>query len=197
MSEIKKEKSLVLIKPDGVKKGLIGRIISRFEETGLKIIGIKMVWANEELAKNHYFLDEAWAQSVFEKTKAFHEKEGKPLPYSNHMELGKTIQKWNMEFLTEGPVVAIALEGYHAIEIVRKMIGSTEPRQSPPGTIRGDFAPVESYGVADSCKRVLRNIVHASDSPTNGEREILLWFSVNELHSNYKTIHDMVCFKDE
>ena len=104
-----------------------------------------MVWASEDLAKNHYFLDEQWAKNVYEKTKAAYEKEGKKLEYQNHLDLGKTIQKWNMEFLREGPAIAIVLEGPHAVEIVRKMVGSTEPRQASPGTIRGDFAAVESY----------------------------------------------------
>lgn len=189
------ERTLVLIKPDGVIKGISGKIISRFEESGLKIIGMKMVWTNEELAKNHYFLDEEWAKGIYEKTKKSYEKDEKEFPYKDHLEIGNTIQKWNIEFLRESPLIAIVFEGHHAIEIVRKMIGSTEPLSSAPGTIRGDFASVESYAVADSGKRVLRNLAHASDSQKTAKREINLWFSADELHSNYKTVHEMMLDK--
>jgi nucleoside-diphosphate kinase len=183
------QQSLVLIKPDGVKRCIIGRIISRLEETGLKICAMKMIWADEKLAKNHYRLDEQWAKNVFDKTKAGYDKEGKKLPYKDYMDLGLTIQKWNMEFLKEGPVIAMVIEGPHAIEIIRKIVGNTEPRQAAPGTIRGDFASVESYAVGDSKKRVIRNLIHASDSEENGKREIALWFQPNEVHS-YKNVHD-------
>ncbi|MEK6829282.1 MAG: nucleoside-diphosphate kinase, partial [Nanoarchaeota archaeon] len=181
------EKTFVLIKPDGVKRGISGKIISRFEDSGLKIIALKMIYADKELAKNHYFLDEEWAKNVFEKSKSIHEKDGEKFPYKNHMEIGKIIQKRNMDFLMEGPVIAMVLQGNHAIEIVRKITGSTEPRSSQPGTIRGDFASIESYAVADEKKRVVKNLVHASDSVNSARREINLWFSPEEILGNYKT----------
>ena len=184
------EKTLVLVKPDAVKRHIVGKIISRFEDTGLKISGLKMVHASEELARNHYALDEEWAKNVFAKTKESYEKEGKEFRYQTPMEFAGNIQRWNMKFLSEGPVVAMVVEGPHAIELVRKMIGSTEPRSSPPGTIRGDFASVESYTVADKSSRVVRNLIHASDSEKSAQREIRLWFSPEEIHS-HKTIYDM------
>ncbi|MEK6847341.1 MAG: nucleoside-diphosphate kinase [Nanoarchaeota archaeon] len=180
------EQTLVLIKPDGVKRNLVGKIIQRFEESDLKIKAIKMLQADESLAKNHYALDETWAKNVFDKTKASYEKENKPFKYKTHIDLGKTIQKWNMEFLTEGPVIAIIIEGPHAIELIRKMVGSTEPRSAQPGTIRGDFASTESYALADSQNRVLRNLIHASDSQTTAQREISLWFKNEEIHQYKK-----------
>lgn len=186
-----KEQTLVLLKPDTIKRGLIGKIITRFEDAGLKIIGMKMIWADEELAKTHYALDEVWAKNVYDKTLAVYKKEGKQMEYKDHMEFGKTIQKWNMEFLREGPVIAIALEAPHAVELVRKMVGSTEPRQAIPGTIRSDFASVESYVIANSKNRVIRNLIHASDSPENGKREVSLWFAINEIHSGYKTLNEI------
>ena len=186
---MEKERTLVLLRPDTVKRAISGRIITRFEEVGLKIVAMKMVWADKAMAEKHYFLDEDWAKKVFEKTKAGYEKEGKEMKYKTHMELGKTIQSWNMKFLTEGPVIAMILEGNHAIELVRKMIGSTEPRSAAPGTIRGDFASTESYPVADTNSRVMRNMAHASDSIETAKREISLWFSPKEIHS-YKTVHD-------
>ena len=183
-----KERSLILIKHDGVIRNLIGKIISRFEEAGLKIIAMKMIWADEKLAKNHYQLDEQWAKNVYEKTKSANEKEGKRFPYKNHIEFGSLIQQWNVDFLKEGPVVAIVIEGPHAIEIARKIVGHTEPKQALPGTIRGDFASVESYELANTKTRVLRNLVHASDSPQNAEREISLWFKPSELHNYNKEL---------
>jgi nucleoside-diphosphate kinase len=183
------EKTLVLIKPDGVKRSLIGRIIQRFEDTGLKIIAMKMIQATPDLAKNHYFLEEEWAKKTYAKSKETYEKEGRKLPYKDHMELGRTIQAWNMKFLTEGPVIALVLEGPHAIELVRKLIGPTEPKSAPPGTIRGDFASIESYAYTDSKSRVLRNLIHASDSVKSADREIALWFPDEKMHS-YKTAHE-------
>lgn len=183
-----KERTLVIIKPDGVSRSLVGEILTRFEKTGLKIVALKMVWVNEDFAKRHYFLDEIWAKNVFEKTKATKEKEGQPFPHKDHLEYGKMIQSWNASFLREGPVVALVLEGPHVIEIVRKMIGSTEPKQSSPGTIRGDYAMTESYTLANEKGRVLRNLIHASDSLETAEREIKLWFSPEELHSYKKEL---------
>ena len=110
------------------------------------------------------------------------------MPYKDHMDFGKTIQQWNANFLREGPVIALVLEGPHAVEIVRKMVGTTEPRQSPPGTIRGDYAMIESYTLSDEKKRVLRNLVHASDSVETANREITVWFSPKEIHSYKKDL---------
>ena len=182
------EKSLILIKHDGVLRGLIGEIISRFEKTGLKITAMKMIWANEDLAKNHYRIDKEWAQNVFDKTKKTHEREGKKFDFKDPMEFAKLIQKWNVDFLREGPVVAMVIEGPHAVEIIRNMIGPTEPKQALPGTIRGDYAMVESYAVANAKQRVLRNLVHASDSRENAEREINLWFHKDDIHSYKKDL---------
>lgn len=182
------ERSLVLIKPDGVVRSLVGKIITRFEEAGLKITGMKMVWADDELVKNHYQVDETWAKKLFERTRTTKMEKGHEFPYNDHMEYGELMQSRNREFLKEGPVVAFVLEGPHAIEIIRKMIGHTEPRQSPPGTIRGDFATTESYQLSDGKNRVLRNLVHASDSVETANREINLWFNEIELHEYPKDL---------
>ena len=182
------EKTFVLIKPDGVIRSLTGKIISRFEEAGLKIIGMKMLKADKKLAQKHYPLDEEWAKKVFEKTKSANEKEGRQFPYKDPIEFGSLIQSWNINFLQESPVIAIALEGPHAIEIIRKMIGPTEPKQASPGTIRGDYAMFESYEIANSKSRVLRNLVHASDSKETAEKEISLWFKDSEIHSYPKEL---------
>ena len=182
------EKTLILIKPDAVQRSIVGKIIERIENTGLKIVGMKMVQPTEELALAHYPLDEKWAKNVFDKTKAAYDKEGKQLEYKDHIDLGKTIQSWLVDFIRESPIIALAVEGPHSIEIVRKMIGSTEPRQAIPGTVRGDFASVDSYAIADVKKRVLRNLVHASDSVENANRELGVWFSESELHNYQKEL---------
>ena len=154
------ERTLVVVKPDGVQRGLVGKIITRFEDAGMKIVGMKMSWIDKDFAKRHY-------------TEEIAKKHG------DH------IRRFNIDFITEGPVVAIVVEGINAIENVRKMIGPTEPRQAQPGTVRGDFSHV-SYEYADRKKMVVRNVVNASSSKKDAEYEIKLWFTGKELH-DYKS----------
>ncbi len=179
------ERTLILVKHDGVLRNLVGNIIERFERVGLKIIGLKMIYANQGLAENHYQVTKEWATSVFEKTKKTYEKDGKKFAFKNPMEYGKMIQEWNVNYLREGPVVAIVFEGPHAVEISRKIVGNTEPRQALPGTIRGDYI-YESYAIADNKKRPVRNLIHASGDVSEAEREIELWFKSDELHDYEK-----------
>ena len=183
------ERTLIILKPDAIVRQLSGQILARFEQSGLKIVGMKMVWADKKIANEHYPLDEEWCKGVFDKQSKAFAAQGKKNPYKDHLELGKQIQGFLVEYLVQQPVIAAVLEGPHAIEVVRKMIGSTEPRQSAPGTIRADFATLESYAGADGKKRAVRNLVHASDSVVNANREIAIWFTPAELHT-YKTIHD-------
>jgi nucleoside-diphosphate kinase len=161
------ERTLVLLKPDAVQRGLIGEITGRFEKAGLKIVGMKLKHVDEEFAKKHYTEDLAERR-------------------------GEQVRKINVDFLQEGPVVALALEGVEAIAIVRKMVGGTEPKSASPGTIRGDFCHV-SYSHADKKKSVVRNVIHASANKEDAEHEISLWFEPKELHS-YKTVHEMHVF---
>lgn len=158
-----KERTLVLIKPEGVKRALIGKILSRFEDAGLKIIGMKMAWADKEFAKKHYTEDIAERR-------------------------GEKVRNQLLDYIIEGPVIAFVLEGIEAISIVRKIVGGTEPKTAPPGTIRGDFAHV-SFAYADKKNLPVKNIIHASSDRTDAKREISLWFSEKELHS-YETIYD-------
>ena len=154
------QRSLVLIKPDGVQRGLIGEILTRFEHAGLKMVGIKMVWMDKEMSKKHY---------------AAHVDK----PFYPNVET----------YITSGPVVALVLEGVDAVENVRKLVGSTEPKQSPPGTIRGDFAHM-SYGYADAHDLSVKNLIHASGTPEEAKKEVALWFADDEIHS-YKSVHDV------
>lgn len=147
------QKSLVLIKPDGVKRSLSGKIIQRFEDVGLKIVGMKMIWVDEESAKEHYY---------------------------EHVE--KDFYPGLESLLTLGPVVAMVLEGVEAISKVRQMVGATEPKSAAPGTIRGDYAHV-SYAYADKKGLGIKNLVHASDSEKSAKKEINQWFNEKEIHS--------------
>ncbi|MBI2143827.1 nucleoside-diphosphate kinase [Candidatus Woesearchaeota archaeon] len=158
------EKTLVLLKPDAVQRAIMGRILSRFEDAGLKVVGLKMVWADKKFALRHY--REELAKRV-----------------------GAHVRELIADFLVTGPVVAIAIEGVNAIENVRKMVGSTEPKAAAPGTIRGDFSHM-SYAYADVRKLAVKNLVHASSSREDAEIELKLWFSPKELHS-YRTVHDI------
>jgi nucleoside-diphosphate kinase len=155
------QKTLVLIKPDGVQRCLSGRIISKFEDVGLKIIGMKMVWVDAEFAKKHYF---------------------------EHIE--KDFYRGLETVLTMGPVIAMVLEGVESIAKVRQLVGSTEPKSAAPGTIRGDFAHI-SYGYADKNGLGIKNLIHASDSSESAQREISLWFEEKEIHTykNVHDVH--------
>jgi len=176
------ERTLIIIKHDGVTRGLVGEVVRRFENVGLKIVGMKMVWADENTANNHYVATDEWAMGVFNKAKNGFEDAGKSFPFLSHVEYGDYIQKMNRDYLMEGPVVAIVFEGHHSVELGRKIVGSTEPRTSLPGTIRGDLM-LDSYEVANANKRSIRNLIHASGTPDEANREISLWFKNDELHS--------------
>ncbi len=179
------ERTLVLIKPDGVKRSLSGEIISRFEKTGLKIVGLKMVWVNKEFAKKHY--PEELIPRLGEHTIKDYTEMGVKTTESKEV-LGKKAWENLLDFFTEGPIVAIVLEGVHAIEVVRKITGSTSPNKAQPGTIRGDFSSI-SMGYATIRKFGGRNLIHASGTKEEAKDEIKLWFKENELHS-YKSVHD-------
>jgi nucleoside-diphosphate kinase len=175
------ERSLVLVKPSGVKRKLVGEIISRFEKVGFHIKAMKMVASNEEIVNEHYRLSEEWAQDVFNKSRANAEKSGKEFPHTNPLEFAKMIQERNKDVLRAGPIVAMVVEGPHAIEIIRKIVGATNPKTASPGTIRGDFL-FDSYDLADKEGRAVDTLVHASDSVKEAEREINLWFDKAEIH---------------
>jgi nucleoside-diphosphate kinase len=169
------ERTMVLIKPDGVSRGIIGEIISRIERTGLKIVGMNMVRADDKLLDSHYTLADEWARELMVKSKSAAEREGREFPFSDHMEFGALIQGRLKDTLKEGTVIAMVVEGQHAVSMVRKLVGATEPKQAVPGTIRGDFL-LDSYEIADKEKRAVRNLIHASSDVKEAEREIKLWF---------------------
>ncbi len=197
MSQELIQKSLVLVKPDGVKRGLVGEIISRFEKSGLKIIGLKMVWVDKDFVSQHYPNDRIeLLEGMGKKTLATYEKYGKDaneeLGTMDPIEIGKMVNQWNRDFISSGPVIAIALEGLHAIDNVRMIAGNTLPAFAEPGTVRGDFS-IDSPALANANKRAVRNMMHASGNPEEAKFEIQLWFHENELQ-NYKRADEDVMF---
>ncbi len=180
------ERTLVLMKPDAVQRSIVGKIIERFENVGLKIVGMKMVTVNDELAKKHYVVDN-FVKTTVPKTREAYAKKGIELKESD-VEIATRIQRMLIDFLKESPVIALVLEGPHAVEIVRKLIGGTEPRTAAPGTIRGDFF-MDSYMVSDAKKRPIRNLIHASGNKEEAAYEVGLWFTQKELF-DYAGMHD-------
>lgn len=173
------ERTLVLIKPDGVQRAIIGRIISKFEDSGLKVIAIKMVWPDKRLAGQHYIADKKWFVDTGTRSLQAYKDRGIILK-ETPVELATRIRNYLIDFLSGGPVIAMVLEGNEAIFITRKLVGPTEPRKADPSTIRGMFS-TDSYEFSDSLKRPLKNIVHASEDKKTADREIAVWFKQSEL----------------
>lgn len=179
-----KERTLVIVKPDGVKRGLVGEIISRFEKVGLDLIGIKMVQVDENLAMKHYGADDEWFENIGTKVREFYGKvgydPGEDFSKLENKEIGKMVQLWNVNYMTAGKTVAMIWQGSDVVKIVRKMVGSTYPSDALPGTIRGDFS-VDSPLNSNTEQRSVYNLVHASGKPEEAESEIELWFKENEV----------------
>lgn len=173
------ERTFVIIKPDGVQRSMIGEIIGRFERTGLKLVGMKMFVPTAEKLWTHYSKDEAWYLSKGERTISNLQAAGRTIEKSA-LEYGQDIIGALVKFMSVGPVVAMVWEGNQAINIVKKLVGATEPATSDVGTIRGDLT-VDSYDLSNLDGRAVRNLIHCSDQPTEAEREISIWFQPDEL----------------
>ncbi len=173
------QRSLVVIKPDAMERNLVGEIVARLERVGMKIVDCKMVKVGAELAKAHYPVTDEWLIKVGNNTLSDSEKYGfdpkEMMGSDDPKELGEMIHRFNQEYLQQGEVIAFVFEGKHAIEVIRKLIGTTIPVFAAPGTIRGDFAN-ESVVFANYQGRSVYNLVHASGTPEEAEREIELWF---------------------
>lgn len=178
------EQTIVLIKPDGVKKGIMGEVLARFERVGLKLVAAKLIWVNETMVGKHYPEKKDYLKSVGEKTLENYLKygldAGENLGTKDPIKIGQLVRKWNMQFLSSGPVFAMLLEGSNAVMIVRKIVGHTFPSEAPPGTIRGDFSLDSAYD-SNLQKRTTRNIIHASGSKEEAEFEKKLWFKRSEI----------------
>ena len=181
----------MLLKPDTVQRSLMGEVLKRFEQTGLKVSAMKMFMADEERLLKHYNKDDEWflkkGERVIEDLKAADmEVTKEPIEY------GKDIIRTIVKYMTAAPVVAMVIEGNQAVAVVSKLVGSTEPSTSDVGTIRGDFT-VDSYGHSAYEDRAVRNLVHQSESPEEAEREIAIWFSDDEI-MQYTTAQERIMY---
>lgn len=188
----KKEKTFVIIKPDGVQRNLIGEIISRFERTGLKLVALKMFVAPQEKLWQHYNKDEAWFIAKGERTIQGRNAAGLPVEKAA-AEYGKDIVRALVTFMSCGPVIAMVWEGNQAVNIVKKLVGATEPVASDVGTIRGDLT-LDSYDLANVYGRAVRNLIHCSDQPAEAEREMQIWFNKDEI-LNYRLAQDEILYE--
>lgn len=187
------EQTFVMIKPDGIKRGIVGEIIHRFERMGLKIVAMKMVKPGDELLLNHYKSDEdATLKRWGEKTLATYTKYGKDAKKDfgtdDPIELGKLVNKWLFDYVKSGPMLAMILEGKHVVENVVNIAGPTMPVAAPPGTIRGDFSS-DSAAYANDEQRGVTNLVHISATVEEANYEKMLWFTPEEILS-YKTAEE-------
>lgn len=195
MQHPKKERTLAVIKPDGVQRSLVGEIIGRFERIGLKIVAMKMVLPTADFVEAHYTLDPLWKKNVGEKSIKAYTAKGEIHPIGNDpLKVADVVLGKLRKYMTSGPVVAFVVEGAHAVAIVRKIIGSTEPLSSDVGTIRGDFV-LDSYHMSDIDQRSVRNLIHASGSAAEAEQEIPHWFTKDEVityrHIQEKILYDV------
>lgn len=165
MSSNNIQKTLVLFKPDAVQRGIVGEILTRFERVGLKIIATKMIAPDKAHFHKHY---EEIGQMITRR--------------------GEHTFDITLELMIQGPVIAMVFEGVEAVSLVRKLVGTTEPKSALPGTIRGDYSHM-SFGYADAEDKGIPNLIHASGDPEEAEKEIAHWFSDNELYQ-YKTAHE-------
>ena len=189
--EMHKERTLVIIKPDGIQRALIGDIISRIERTGLKFVAFKFLVPTEEQCLKHYNKDEAWFLKKGNRIIEDLTTHGLPIE-KTALEYGKGIIETIVKFMTAGPVLAMVIEGNQSAAIVTKLVGSTEPATSDVGTIRGDLT-VDSYGHSTFQNRAVRNLVHQAGSPEEAEYEIAVWFTEDEI-INYKTVQERILY---
>jgi nucleoside-diphosphate kinase len=196
MKHIKQQQTLALVKPDGVQRGLIGEVLSRIERRGLKIVALKMVQVDRAHLENHFPKNDEWRDRLGDKgLKTFAEYNLDPVEHmgtNDRVEIGKKVKESLFEYMLSGPIVAIVVEGLHAIDMVRKLAGHTLPVFAEMRTIRGDFS-VDSPAIANVEGRAIHNIMHASETPEEAANEISLWFRPEEVHS-YKRAEEDIMF---
>ena len=192
----KEEKTVLIIKPDGVKRGLIGEIVSRVERRGLKIISLEMIQATKEQVDGHYPKEKAWIERLGQKTMKNYSDYGldpkKEFNTEDALEIGKTVRGWLLDYLTSGPMIKMVVKGIHAIAMIRKLVGKSMPSEAEMGTIRGDFS-VDDSTAANRDKRSVHNIVHASENEGEVEHEIGFWFAAEDIY-DYKRAEEDIMF---
>lgn len=192
--ELKAQRTLVLIKPDGVQRHLVGEVLGRFERAGLKIVGLKLVWATPDIVSRHYRDDAAYLTSIGEKTIEGMQKLGIAVKEAP-LDIGRRVRSYLSRHLSISPVVAAVFQGTNAIRNVRQLVGTTDPILADIGSIRGDLT-IDTIQLADLEQRGVRNLVHASGDPEEAEREIAIWFTPGELH-DYRTVMDVVLHDED
>lgn len=186
------ERSLVLLKTDAVQRSLVGEIIKRFEQRGLKIAAMKMVFPTEQQLLDHYNKDDVWFEKKGKGIVEDLEKHGREVT-KEPIEYGKDIIRTIVRYMTESPVVAIVLEGVGAVSAVTRTVGTTEPATADIGTIRGDYT-IDSFSHATLEDRSVKNLVHQSESVEEAEREIQIWFNKEDLHE-YATAQERIMYE--
>lgn len=187
----KKERTFVIVKPDGVQRSLVGEILRRFENTGLKLVYLKLALLDEKKLWEHYGKDDAWFKRKGEGIIEDRKKAGLAVE-KEAPEYGKDIIRALVKFMTCGPVVVMVFEGNQAVAVVKKLVGGTEPATSDVGTIRGDLT-LDSYAISAIDDRAVRNLIHCSDSPEEAKREITLWVGEQEL-LNYTLVGEQILY---
>jgi nucleoside-diphosphate kinase len=192
MLDVRRERTLIFVKPDGVQRGLVGEILRRFERTGLKIVGLKMVHAKPDFLEKHYPDDEDFLRTIGGKTKEAFAAAGLDVKEQTGADdpvtIGRAVRGWLIEYVASSPVAAFVLEGTQAIGTARKIVGDTLPFRAAPGTIRGDLS-IDSPTVANRQRRPVRNLIHASGTQAEADFEIGLWFRPEELF-NYPRVDE-------
>ena len=196
LHSIKFQQTFCLIKPDGVSRGLIGDIIHRIEKAGLKIVALKMVQADRQLAAKHYPTEDlVWIDRLGEKSLSSFEsltvKPKEALGSDSKRVIGKQVSETLVDYIASGPVVCMVIEGIQAIDMVRKLAGHTLPYKADVGTIRGDYS-VDSPAIANAESRSIHNIIHASENEKEATNEISLWFNGDNIHSYRRAGEDVM-----
>lgn len=190
----KKERTFVILKPDTVQRGLVGEVIKRFENIGLKVVAMKMIKATSDQCWDHYQKSDEWYTKKGERTINNFKEQGIE-PTKEAIEYGKDIVRALEKYMTASPVVPMVLEGNEAMSVVKRLVGGTEPTTADSGTIRGDYA-IDSYNICDVDGRAVRNLIHCTD-PADGKeeynREVAVWFTPEEI-INYKLVSEVMLY---
>lgn len=186
------ERTLVVLKPDAVQRGIVGDVITRFERVGLKIVGAKMFMPSRKVLDQHYPKDrKEFVKGIGQRTLDGYKEMGldvrEQFGSTDALKVGEIIRQWLVVSLSAGPVLALVIEGPHAIEVVRKIVGHTMPQKADPGTVRGDYSFDSAY-LGNKNMRPIKNLIHASGNQEEAEFEVSLWFSDSEIF-DYETVH--------
>lgn len=198
MANLREEKTVVMVKPDGVKRGLVGEIVRRIEQRGLKVIALQMFRPTPEQMDVHYPKDRDWITNLGRNTARAYEEYKIPSTLKadygtdDLYEIGVMVRKWLIDFMISGPLVKMVVSGLHAIAMVRKIVGPTIPSFAEMGTIRGDFS-VDSPALANAQRRAVHNLAHASGNTEEAAHELALWFKDGEIH-DYKRAEEDIMF---